>query len=114
MEDDAAVRRSLQLLFTAEGYDVRAYGSGTGLPSDEEALKADCLVADLILPGTNAIQLLAGLRQAGWEGSAVLFSGQLNETWRSEARNVGFNAIFEKPLPTGALLHAVGRLLHAD
>ena len=56
VEDDDAVRRSLQLLLVAQGYDVRAYRSGKGLAEDPEALKAACLLADLITPLSSQIQ----------------------------------------------------------
>ena len=113
VEDDAAVRRSLQLIFAAQGYEVRAYGSGSSLPRDEEALKADCLVADLVLPETDAIKLLAGLRAAGWEGSAILFSGHLNARVRSQALKAGFTSVFEKPISPAELLKAVNGILQA-
>ncbi len=32
-----------------KGYDVRAYRGGDGLAADPEALRAHCLVADLVI-----------------------------------------------------------------
>lgn len=111
VEDDEAVRRALQLVLRAEGYDVRAYPSAVGLSSDPEALRADCLVADLIMPSKNAIALLKGMRAAGWLGQAILISGHLTADWEAQAREAGFAHILAKPFGDAALTRAVADLL---
>lgn len=113
VEDDSAVRRSLQLMFAANGYDVRAYPSSDGLAADAEALQAACLVTDLVLPGPDAIKLLEQLRAAGWTGKAVLISGHLNGEFRALATAAGFDAIHAKPIAAGQLLGDVQRLVGA-
>ena len=113
VEDDAAVRRALQLLFAANGYDVRAYSSSDGLASDAEALQAACLVADLVLPGPDAIKLLEQLRTAGWSGKAVLISGHLRNGSGAMAKAAGFDAVLAKPIASGQLLGDVRRLVGA-
>jgi CheY-like chemotaxis protein len=111
VEDDAAVRRSLQLLLRAKGYDVRAYSSPLGLAADAEALRADCLVADLMMPDRDAVDLLADLRAAGWTGPAVLISGYLTPEREARARAAGFQTVLPKPLADLTIADAVGRLL---
>lgn len=111
VEDDSAVRRSLQLLLRAKGYDVRAYSSPAGLAGDEEALRSDCLVADLLLPQKDAVDLLADLRGAGWGGPAMLISGHLTAEREARARAAGFQSVLSKPLTDQTIADAVGRLL---
>ena len=113
MEDDAGVRRSLQLLLIGQGYEVRAYPFASGLASDPEALKSQCLVADLVMPDSDGVALLRQLRQAGWAGRAVLISGHLDDCWKRRARDEGFDAIFEKPLADSALSECIARLMPA-
>ena len=113
VEDDAAVRRSLQLVLAGEGYDVRAYCAAQGLTTDIEAMQASCLVADLVLDETHAIDLLDDMRAAGWTGPAVLISGYLNDRWRSEALRAGFDAVLEKPISGAPLLKEIRRLIGA-
>jgi DNA-binding NtrC family response regulator len=110
VEDDPAVRRSLQLLFAAAGYDVRAYPSGAGLAAHPEALRADCLICDLLIPETDALALLHELRGAGWTGPAILISGHLTDEWAARALEQGFVAVFPKPLTGAALTSFVDRL----
>lgn len=111
VEDDAAVRRSVQLLLQSQGYDVRAYPSPVGLSRNAEALEARCLVADLMMPDMNALGLLADLRLAGWTGAAILVSGHLDHEWVERARKAGFDAVLAKPLPDTVLSHWVARLV---
>ncbi len=111
VEDDDAVRRSLQLLLVSRGYDVRAYRSGHGLADDPEALMAACLVADLIMPASDALQLLHDLRGAGWRGPAILISGHLTDEWASQARSAGYDAVLPKPIGETILLGRIAHLL---
>ena len=111
VEDDDAVRRSLQLLLISQGYDVRAYRTGTGLAGDPEAIKAVCLVADLIMPESDALQLLHDLRGAGWSGPAILISGHLTDEWASQAMAAGYAAVLPKPIGETVLVGWIARLL---
>jgi FixJ family two-component response regulator len=110
VEDDSAVRRSLQLLLCGHGYDVRAYPSGAGLAQDPEALRSDCLIADLVIPDGNAVTLIARLREAGWEGPAILISGHLTNEWTERALARGYAAAFTKPIGDSVLIKCLERL----
>lgn len=111
VEDDAAVRRSLQLLLVAQGYGVRAYSSAAGLAANPEALRADCLVADLLMPDGNALTLLSELRGSGWNGHAILISGHLTNEWAETALAGGYSAAFSKPIGEQVLTKCLARLI---
>ena len=111
VEDDDAVRRGLQLLLVAHGYDVRAYASGEGLALDPEAVQADCLVADLLIPGSDALGLIHELGEAGWSGPAVLISGHLTDEWATLARSKGYDAVLAKPIVEARLVNCIAELL---
>src|SRR3546814_3205419 len=74
LEDDAGVRRSLQLLFRARGFDVRAYAAGAALLADPAACDACCFIADYRLDETDGIEVFCHLRERGWSGPAVLIT----------------------------------------
>lgn len=111
VEDDDAVRRSLQLLLSAHGYEVRAYPTGAGLARDSEALRTDAMIADLVIPDGNAVTLLTELREAGWEGPAILISGHLTNEWAERALAHGYCAAFAKPIGDSVLTKCLARLL---
>ena len=111
VEDDDAVRRSLQLLLRARGYEVRAYPSAVGLAEDLDARKCGCIVADLMMPQVDAIQLLAEFHAAGWRGKSILISGYLDAKWEERARAAGYDAVLSKPISESVLVRTVEELL---
>lgn len=111
VEDDDAVRRSLQLLFRSRGFNVRAYGSAHGLADDAQARSCEALVADLMMPQTDALQLLSELRAHGWHGKAVLISGFFDAAWEAKASAAGFDAMLGKPISDSVLVRTVEALL---
>lgn len=109
-EEDAVLRRSLQLLLHARGFDVRAYASGTALLADPLAHTACCVIADYQLDEIDGIEVLARLRQIGWAGPAVLITGLRSSELRDRAKAQGFAQVLEKPFRDHALGNAVARL----
>jgi FixJ family two-component response regulator len=111
VEDDDAVRRGLQLLLQSRGYDVRAYPSAVGLAQDASALGCGCIVADLMMPQIDAIQLLEEFKAAGWNGKSILISGYLDARWEAKARAAGYDAVLPKPISDSVLVRTVQNLL---
>lgn len=113
VEDDDAVRRSLQLLLRSRGYEVRAYASPVGLSCDPSALRCGCIVADLMMPQIDALQMLAEFRTAGWNGKAILISGYLDPRWEARARSAGFDAVLTKPISDSVLIRTIEAVMPA-
>ncbi|MCK9541304.1 MAG: response regulator [Novosphingobium sp.] len=110
VEDDAGVRRSLQLLLHARGFDVRAYATGASLLADRLAWQACCLVADYRLDAIDGIEVLVRLRSGGWRGPAVLITAFPSDDLTRRALAHGFSQVLEKPFRERALGEAVERL----
>lgn len=113
LEDDAGVRRSIQLLLQAHGFDVRAYAVGASLLADETASEAACLVADYRMEDLDGLAVLSRLRAKSWSGPAVLITAFLSQDLRDRAVETGFAAVLEKPLRQHALVETVSRLVPA-
>ncbi|HTM97012.1 MAG TPA: response regulator [Croceibacterium sp.] len=111
VEDDDAVRRSIQLLLHSHGFEVRAYPSAFDLAKDPAALRCACLVADLVMPDTDAVQLLAELRKAGWAGRSILISGYLGSERDADVRAAGFDMVLAKPISDSVLVRAVAEVI---
>lgn len=93
VEDDAAVRRSLQLLLQTKGFDVRAYASGHRLLADASADSAVGFIADYRLDGLGALDgldVLAGLRARGWRKPAILITAHSRPLWSNEPGRPAF------------------------
>jgi FixJ family two-component response regulator len=111
LEDEAGIRRSLQLLLQASGFDVRAYASGEKLLLDAAVIDSACLVADYRLDEGDGIDTLVRLREKGWQGPAVLITGFPSADLISEARSAGFDAVLEKPLRQRTFVNIVQHLI---
>jgi FixJ family two-component response regulator len=114
VEDDPAVRRSLQLLLRGRGFDVRAYASGLDLLADPTSLLARGLIADFRMPDADGLMVLQTLRARGWTGSALLITGFPIRGLTERAVAVGFDRVIQKPLIDGAFADAVERLVGAE
>ena len=113
VEDDPGVRRSLQLLLQANGFDVRAYANGTTLLADKTALDAICLVADYRMNVCDGVATLTQLRDHGWAGPAILITAFPSNALLASAQAAGFAAVFEKPLRRHVLLKTIEQLLRS-
>lgn len=111
VDDDPGVRRSLQLMLSGRGLEVRAYGAGRDLLADPLAREADVLVADYKMPEANGLELLARLRAAGWAGPAILITGYPEPDLAARALQAGFMHVLAKPLVDGALANTIAGLL---
>lgn len=114
VEDDAAVRRSLQLLLRPRGLDVRAYASSMAALADLDTAPADCLVTDLVMPDVDGVALLNAMRERGWCAPAILITGHLNREASARAKQAGFDVVMTKPIGDAALVDAISRLLEQD
>lgn len=113
VEDDAGVRRSLQLLLRARGFDVRAYSAGAALLADPLADSAGCFVADYSMDDLDGLEVLSRLRSRGWTGPAVLITAFPTADLRERALASGFDEVLEKPFREHALGDTVVRLTQA-
>jgi two-component system, LuxR family, response regulator FixJ len=111
VDDDPAIRTSLQFSFELEGFTVEAYDSG------ESASAADlpsegCLVLDQQLPGMDGLELLQRLRERQVSLPAVLITTHPDRRLRARARAAGVE-IVEKPLLGDALADSVRSALRS-
>ncbi|MBO9707417.1 MAG: response regulator [Caulobacter sp.] len=114
VDDDAGARRSLQLLLSGRGLEVRAFGSGRDLLADPLACEAEVLVADYRMPDADGLELIVGLRKRGWSGRALLITGFPESGLHAKAASAGYERVLEKPLVDAALVRAVDGLLGRD
>ena len=112
-DDDAAVRRSLQLLLRSNGYEVMAYTTGNALLLDANKRSGDCLIVDCSVSDIDGIAMLKRLRSSGWRGSAILITAYYADLLAISARDAGFVKVLEKPLNDQILLRTIARALSA-
>lgn len=113
IDDDAAVRGSLQFALEQEGIAVRVYADAAELLSAADFSAPACLVIDYVLPGMDGIALMGTLRSQAVDLPAILIAGRTTPDMRDRALEAGFADILEKPLQDSALVDAIRTALAA-
>ena len=106
VDDDLAVRKSLEFSLEIEGLTVRSYASGAELLEDGDLSRCDCLVIDQKLTGMNGLDLIGQLRERRNSVPAILITSHPSLSLRERARRAGV-PIVEKPLLGNALLEMI-------
>ena len=106
VEDDPAVRSSLQFRLEIEGFVVRTYSCGADLLDDLNIPEAGCLVIDYRLPDMNGLGLLAELRRRLIKLPAILITTDPSLSVRAQTTAAGV-ALVEKPLLNEALFEGI-------
>jgi two-component system, LuxR family, response regulator FixJ len=110
VDDDPAVRASLQFCLELEGFQVRTYARGSDLLDDPNMPLSGCLVIDYRLPGMNGLDLLAALRRRNIALPAIVITTHPSAAVRSQAAAAGA-ALIEKPLLNEALFDGIRAIM---
>ena len=114
-EDASDVRQVVAVALRGLGYEIVESSSGAelldelgdGILSGDPNLRPDIIISDIRMPGLTGLEILAGLRQAGWRTPFVLMTAYADrETWE-EAQRLGVDAFFAKPFDIDDLMTAV-------
>jgi FixJ family two-component response regulator len=113
IDDDPAVRNSLEFALEIEGFSVRAYPTGADLLEAGDLPASGCLVTDYNLPGINGLDLLDLLRARNVLLPAILITTHPTTTIRYRTASAGAHLI-EKPLLNDTLFQCIRSALDED
>jgi two-component system response regulator FixJ len=107
IDDDEAVRESLQFLLRSAKFEVRTYESAaaflTAAPSSESA----CIVTDVRMPHISGVDLLRELKQRGSTIPVIVITGHGDVQLAVEAMKIGAVDFLEKPFEDDRILESV-------
>ncbi len=106
IDDDLAVRNSLEFSLQIEGLTVRSYATGAELLSAGDLDLCDCFVIDHKMPGMSGLDLIATLRDRQISAPVILITSQPSVSVRERAEKADI-PIVEKPLLGNALLDKI-------
>jgi len=112
VDDEETVRRALGRFFTAAGYDVDTYGSGSEFLEAATGNRPDCAVIDVHLTGLTAMDVHDRLNAAGIRLPTVVITGRPLPGVIERALASGASICLRKPLDGDTLLDAVTRAMH--
>src|SRR5438045_8959017 len=107
IDDDAAVRDSVQLLLECGGIEARPYASGKAFLREAAPDDDSCLIIDVDMPGIDGLELLDQLRANGINTPAIVITGA-GITGSLVSAIKRFDAmLLEKPCSPRAVLYSV-------
>ena len=110
VDDDDAVRDSLDTYLTLKGMRVTVFSSAQELLNHEDILP-NLLILDVNMPSINGFMLLKMLRERGHDEPAVLITGLGDSDMRARAERAGVAAFFDKPIDPPVLFSTLTQLL---
>jgi two-component system response regulator FixJ len=111
VDDDDAVRDSLDLLLSAAGFETMTFDSAEAFLACAPKAAGGCLVSDIRMPGMSGLELMEGLRARGAACPIVLITGHGDVPMAVEAMKRGAHDFIEKPFDDERLLAAVSSAL---
>lgn len=109
VEDDAAVREVVVAIteMSLPGRSVTTAGCGRDALALAESAHPEVLVLDLGLPDMHGLDVLARLRERGFDGQVVIATAEDTPTNRRRAAELGVSAFLVKPFEARELRKAL-------
>ena len=91
VDDDPALLNLASTYFKQTGYDVKGVPNSADIPAALEGWKPDIMLLDIIMPNTNGLEVLRGLKQDSATASipVFIFSNLDSEEEIAEAMSAG-------------------------
>jgi DNA-binding response OmpR family regulator len=104
IDDDATVRRSLEVALKKNGYDVNVAETGKEAIKKSKAKLYNLALVDLRLPDMDGIELLTSMREAAPKMVKIIITGYPSQENAIEAVNRGADGYMVKPYTMEELL----------
>jgi len=111
IDDDPAIRRALQRLLTAEGYEVKTFDSARDFLKLRYPEAPACMILDVRMPRMSGFDLQRRLADEGIKVPIVFISGHGNDEMAAAARESGAVDFLHKPLLDHRLLDLVKHIV---
>jgi two-component system response regulator FixJ len=107
VDDDAAVRRSLERLLDAAGFHVVSYDSSSAFLQTARGLSAGCVLLDIQMPGVDGLEVQSVLNRLRVPLSVIVMTAHGDVASAVQAMKAGAVDFLEKPFDDKTLLNAI-------
>lgn len=114
VDDDDAMRNSLEWLIETEGHRVETFGSAQAFLDAYYPGRSGCLLLDVRMPGMSGLELQEHLRQQQIRIPVVIITGHGDVPMAVKAMKAGALDFIEKPFDDDTLLATIQRALEID
>ncbi|MEM9381684.1 MAG: response regulator [Planctomycetota bacterium] len=114
VDDDPSVRKAVARLLRADGFEVTAFESASGLLEHGVPVDVACLVLDVSMPGTDGLDLQNELRGRSVGTPIVFLTGHGDIPMSVRAMRGGAVDFLVKPVDADSLLGSVRSAIDGD
>jgi two-component system, LuxR family, response regulator FixJ len=107
IDDDEAVRQSIEFLLRTSGVTARTYDSASAFLDVLPTVESGCIITDVRMPGISGIELLRRLGEMGMRIPVIVITGHGDVPLAVEAMKNGAADFLEKPFEDELLLGSV-------
>jgi two-component system response regulator FixJ len=112
IDDDEAVRHSIEFLLRTSGLPTRTYDSASAFLDALPTIDPGCIITDVRMPGTSGIELLRRLGEMRVRMPVIVITGHGDVPLAVEAMKNGAVDFLEKPFADDLLLGSVRSALN--
>ena len=114
IDDDEAVRQSLEFLLRTAGIKVRGFESGKAFLDVLAQIDSGCVITDVRMPEITGIDLLKKVKEIKPDLPVIVITGHGDIALAVEAMKIGAVYFLEKPFDDDHLLAAVKSALDRE
>jgi two-component system response regulator FixJ len=107
IDDDEAVRRSLDFLLQSAHFKTRTYETALAFLNTLPDIPSGCIVTDVKMPEMSGVELLRHLRKKNLRMPVIIITGHADVPMAVDAMKSGAADFLEKPFDDDVLLTAV-------
>jgi len=114
IDDDDAVRQSLEFLLKTAGISARSFDSAKAFLEVMPQIQSGCIITDVRMPEITGIDLLRLVKESKRDFPVIVITGHGDIALAVEAMKMGAIDFLEKPFDDDALLTAVRAALSTE
>jgi FixJ family two-component response regulator len=111
VDDDHALRNSLDDLIRSIGFRTLGFPSAEVFLSSNQAREAACLILDVRMPGMSGLDLQHRIVATNWQIPIIFVTSHADDVARTRALDAGAVAFLYKPFREDELLNAIDAAL---
>jgi two-component system response regulator FixJ len=107
VDDDAAVRDLLEMIFELEGFAVQTYADGDRFLADAKRIRTDCVILDVCMPRRSGLEILEAIGGSDYPAPILIISGRGDIPMAVSAIKAGAHDFIKKPFDADTVIARV-------
>ena len=107
VDDDPAIRRSVDFMLKTSGHRVETYETGIDLLKASPRLDEGCILLDIRMPGMDGLEVQQALQEKGVSLPVIIMTGHGDVNLAVKAMKAGAVDFIEKPFEKETLLDSL-------